>query len=331
MTTMTRREAIKLLGIGVSFGGAMAPRLVRGETAPRVLAFATAGKGGVFYPLGSGMATVISKSILGVTVSPQLTGGSAENMKLLHEGKVQLALSLADTAADAAQGKLSGLAEKVAVRTLLGTYSGYMHIVTLEGLGIKTVADLKGKRVSTGMPGSGTEVKGLRVLEAYGVTPKDLGRQDRLDYGDAAHALRDGKLDVFLSDAGLPGQPIVELAATSEKKVLLLPNGDAVRKMVAKYGPVYFAASIPKGTYQGVNEDISAAAVANLLVVHQRMEDELAYGITKAILEHSSELVAAHKAAREISLTNAVRGSPITFHPGALRYFKEKGIAIPAG
>ena len=328
MTKMTRREAIKFLGIGASLGSAMAPRLARAETAPRVLAFATAGKGGVFFPLGSGMATVISKSIAGVTVTPQMTGGSADNMKLLHEGKVQLALSLADTASDAAQGKLSGLAEKVAVRSLLGTYSGYMHIVTFEGLGIKKVADLKGKRVSTGAPGSGTEVKGLRVLEAYGVTPKDFGWHARLDYGYAADAVRAGKLDAFLSDAGLPGQPIVELAATPGKKVLLLPNGDAVPKMVAKYGPVYFTASIPKGTYQGVNEDISAAAVANLLVVHERMEEGLAYGITKAILAHSSELVTAHKAAQEITLNNAVRGSPIPFHPGALRYYKEKGIAV---
>jgi TRAP transporter TAXI family solute receptor len=331
MRAMTRRQAIKFLGIGVSFGTVMAPGSVRGQTEPRILSFATAGKGGVFYPLGSGMATVISKSIAGVTVTPQLTGGSAENMKLLHEGKVQLALTLADTASDAAQGKLSGLAENVSVRALLGTYSGYMHIVTLEGLGIKTVADLKGKRVSTGLPGSGTEVKGLRVLEAYGVTPKDLGRQDRLDYGDAAHALRDGKLDAFLSDAGLPGQPIVELAATPGKKVRLLPNGDAVAKMVAKYGPLYFAASIPKGTYQGVNEDVSAAAVANLVVVHERMEERMAYEITKAILEHSSELLTAHKAAQEITLKNAVRGSPVLFHSGALRYYKEKGLKVPTG
>ncbi|GAC1477553.1 MAG: TAXI family TRAP transporter solute-binding subunit [Pseudarthrobacter sp.] len=324
-TTLTRREALKIIGAGISLGAV--PRPARAETQTR-LAFATAGKGGVFYPLGSAMATVLSKYIAGVTVAPGMTGGSAENMKLLQQGKVQLALTLADTAWDASQGKLSGWSERVPVRTLLNTYSGYMHIVTLEGLGIKTVADLKGKRLSTGMPGSGTEVKGLRVLEAYGVDPKDF-QQERLDYGDAALALKDGKLDAFLSDAGLPGKPIADLAATPGKKVRLLPNGDAVPKMVAKYGPLYFAASIPKGTYQGVDEDVPAAAVANLLVAHQQMDAALAHEITKAILEHTAELLTAHKSAREITLGNAVRGSPIPFHPGALRYYKGKGISVP--
>ena len=324
MKTITRRQAIQLIGAGISLN-TMA-RSARAEGQNR-LAFATAGKSGVFYPLGSAMATVLSKSIPGLTVVTEMTGGSAENMKLLHQGKVQLALTLADTAWDASQGKLSGLSAKVPVRTLLGTYSGYMHIVTLDGLGIRSVADLKGKRVSTGLAGSGTEVKGLRVLEAYGVSPRDF-QQEHLDYGDAALALRDGKLDAFLSDAGLPGKPIIDLAATPGKKIRLLPNGDAVPKMVAKYGQLYFTASIPKGTYQGVHDDIPVAAVANLFVAHERMDKALTYEITKAILEHTQDLVSGHKAAQEINLKNAVRGSPIPFHPGALRYYKEKGIPV---
>jgi TRAP transporter TAXI family solute receptor len=127
----------------------------------------------------------------------QVTTGAAENMKLLHEGKIELALAQADIAWSAAQGKLTGLADRVAVKNLLGTVSAYMHIVTLGGLGINTVADLKGKRVSTGLSGSGTEIKALRVLEAYGVTPENLSTHAHQDYPEAAQALKDGKLDAF--------------------------------------------------------------------------------------------------------------------------------------
>jgi TRAP transporter TAXI family solute receptor len=331
METMTRRQAITWIGIGVgmSLGHGIRPGPLMAQTRAH-LSLATAGRGGAFYPLGTGMAALISKYMPGVEATAQLTGGSAANMKLLHEGNVELALTLADSAWDAAQGQLGGLPEKVPVRTLLGTYSGYMHIVTLEGLGITTVADLKGKRVSTGLPGSGTEVKGVRVFEAYGVTPQDLGRHDRLDYGEAAQALRDGTLDAFLWDAGLPGKVILDLAATPGGTIRLLPTGDAVPPMVAKYGPLYFVAAIPKGTYPGVNEDVSAAAGTNLLVTHERMEEPLAYEITKLLLERTPELVPAYSGAREITLRSAVRGSPIPFHPGALRYYKEQGITVPS-
>jgi TRAP transporter TAXI family solute receptor len=323
MAMMSRRQAVKFVGAGVS----LAPWIHFAQAQEqRRLGFATAAKGGVYYPVGSAICTVLSRYLPGTSAVPEITGGSAENMKLLHQGKVQLAMTIADTASDAFQGKLSGLSEKVAVRTLLGTYSGYMHIFTLEGRGIKSIADLKGKRVSTGLPGSGTEVKGLRVLEAYGVGAKDF-QQESLDYGDAALPLREGKLDAFLVDSGLPmpGKLFADLAA-SGKKVLLLPNADAVPKMVAKYGPLYFSAPIPKGTYAAVNEDIPAAAAANLVVASETMEPTLAYEITRAILEHTADLLSAHKAAQEITLKNAVRGSPIPFHAGALRYYKEKGL-----
>jgi TRAP transporter TAXI family solute receptor len=230
----------------------------------------------------------------------------------------------------ASQGQLKGLSEKVAVRTLLGTTSGYLHIVTLEGLGIDTVADLKGKRVSTGERGSGTEVKTLRVLEVNGVTPDNLGTHAHQDYPEAAQALKDGKLDAFAWDATLPGKAIVDLAGTPGIKIRLLNTGDAVEKMVAKYGPFYFAAPISKGTYPGMNEDVSAAVGKTLFVTHERMAASSAYEITKAILEHATELTAALAAAKEITPANAALGSSIPFHPGALRYYKEKGITVPS-
>jgi uncharacterized protein len=224
---------------------------------------------------------------------------------------------------------LKGLKEKVAVRSIAAIYSNYMHIVALDGIGIKTVPDFKGKRVSTGAPGSGTEIKGLRVLEAYGLSPKDLRSQDRLGASESAGALKDRKIDAFIWDGGLPTAAVLDLGATPGIKIRLIPHGDAVAKMVAKYGPLYFVGNIPKGMYGGIDADVPVAAVTNLLTAHERLEEPMAYQITKLLHEHTPELVAVHPAAKEITLKSAVTGSPIPFHPGALRYYKEKGVKVP--
>jgi hypothetical protein len=321
---------MKLIGFaaGTSLGCSMSPAPLPAQTRFS-LSIGTAGKGGFFYPLGTGIAAAVSKYVPTVEAAAIVTAGAAENMKLLHERKIELALAQADVAWSATQGKLSGLPDKVSVRTLFGTVSAYMHIVTLEGRGINTVADLKGKRVSTGLTGSGTEIKALRVLQIHGVTPDSLHVHDHHDYPEAARALKEGSLDAFAWDATLPGKAIVDLAATPGIKVRLLDTGGAVSEMTSKYGPFYFAAAIPKGTYPGVDKDVPAAAGKTLFVTDDRLEESRAYEITKAVLEHTPELITAMAAAKEISLTNAVLGSSIPFHPGALRYYKERGIAVP--
>jgi len=294
------------------------------------LAIATGGTGGVYYPLGGGLAAMISKYIPNTEATAEVTTASVDNVKLLHANRIGLAFSLPDTAWDGYIGQIKGLKDKANIRSLMALYSNYMQIVSADGSGIKTIADLKGKRVSTGAPGSGTEIKGLRVMEAYGLTPKDLQSQERLGAAESAGALKDRKIDAFIWDGGLPTAAVLDLAATPGIKIHMIPHGDAVTKMVAKYGPLYFVANIPKGMYKGVDEDVPVAAATNLLIVNEKMSEELAYQITKLILERTPELVAVHKAAVEITLKNAVVGSPIPFHPGALRYYKEKGVKVPA-
>jgi uncharacterized protein len=330
MADTTRRRAIKLIGIGVgtSLAHGMRPARLLAQTRTQ-LSIGTAGKGGFFYPLGTGIATAVSKYTSGIEATAQVTGGAAENMKLLHEGKIDLALAQADVAWSAAQGQLKGLPVKVPVRALCGTVSAYMHLVTLEGRGINTVADLKGKRISSGLPGTGTSIKALRVLEASGVTPDSLQIDTHQDYQEAAQALKEGKIDAFAWDATLPGKAILDLAAVPGTKIRLLSSGEVVPQMVAKYGPFYVVASIPKGTYPGVNSDVPAAAGKTLFVTDDRLEESRAYEITKAVLEHIPELSAALIAAKEMTPTNAALGSSIPFHPGALRYYKEKGITVP--
>jgi uncharacterized protein len=277
MGNLTRRSAAKLFGIllatplanSIGFGALSA------QTRSRV-SLGTAGKGGFFYPLGTGIATAISKYAPGIDATAQVTSGAAENMKLLLEGKIDLALAQSDVAWSAAQGKLKGLPDKVPVRALCGTVSAYMHLVTLESLGINNVADLKGKRISSGLPGTGTSVKALRVLEASGVTPDSLQIDTHQDYPEAAQALKEGKIDAFAWDATLPGKAILDLAAAPGIKIRLLSSAEAVPQMVAKYGPFYFVASIPKGTYPGVNEDVPAATGKTLFVTYATLYERLA-------------------------------------------------------
>lgn len=291
------------------------------------LSIATGGTGGVYYPMGGGMANVISKHVPYAEATAEVTSASVDNCLLVGGGKADMALIMADVGLDAYQGK-GKFKEKLPVRTLAVLYPNNMHIVTLEGKGIEKAADLKGKRVSTGSPGSGTEVKCLRVLEAYGLDPdKDISRE-KLGASESANALKDGKIDAYFWDGGLPTASVTDLGATPGLKLKLINHGDAIPKMTEKYGPLYVKGMIPAKTYPGQEKDISIAVVWNLLICNEKMKDQVAYDVLKAMFEFQPELVAVHKTAAEIKLEPQADGSPIPFHPGALRFFKEKGINI---
>jgi TRAP transporter TAXI family solute receptor len=292
------------------------------------LSIATGGTGGVYYPLGGGMASLIGKYIPNAEATAEVTPASVDNLKLIQAGKAELALVMADVAYDALEGrdkfKDTG---KVPVRSLLAVYSNYLHIVTTADSGIKTVADLKGKRFSTGAPGSGTEVKCLRALEGAGINAdKDLGSREKLGASESAAAVKDKKIDAYCWDGGLPTGSIVDLATAPGVKLVLLSHSDAVDKMNQKYGPLYFKAKIPKATYPGLDADVEVAGVTNLLVVNEKMDETLAYNITKTFIEKQPELVLVHPAAAELTAPSAVVGSSVPYHNGAIKYFKEKGV-----
>ncbi|MEW6232321.1 MAG: TAXI family TRAP transporter solute-binding subunit [Chloroflexota bacterium] len=291
------------------------------------ISIATGGTGGVYYPYGGGLAKLISQYVPNTEATAEVTAASVDNCKLINDGKADLALIMADVGYDALQGtgkfKETG---KMALRTLANLYGNYMHLVTAEGSGINTVADLRGKKISTGAPGSGTEVKALRVLEAYGIDPAKDTKQEKLGVSESAAAMKDRKLDAFFWDGGLPTAAILDLSATPGFKMKLISHEDAIPKMVEKYGPVYFKLVIPKGTYGGVEADTSVAGVANLLIASDKFDEKLAYNIVKAMFDHKPDLVAVHKEAEKLTLQSAVVGSPLPFHPGAIRYYKEKGV-----
>jgi TRAP transporter TAXI family solute receptor len=304
-----------------SFSPAWAQKTVR-------LSIATGGTGGVYYPLGGGMANVLSKYIPYAEATAEVTTASVDNCLLVGKGKADLALIMADTGWDAYQGKAQ-FKEKVPLRAVAVLYPNNMHIVTVEGKGIEKVTDLKGKRVSTGAPGSGTEVMALRVIEACGLDPnKDMTR-DRLSVSESAGALKDGKIDAFFWVGGLPTAAITDLGATPGVKMKLIGHAEAVPKMREKYGPLYVKGVIPAKTYPGQSMEIPIAVVWNLLVCNENMKESLGYDIVKTLFDHKAELVATHREASNLSLEHqAGGGSPIPFHPGAVRYFIEKGLKI---
>ena len=292
------------------------------------LSIATGGTGGVYYPIGGGMANIISKYIPYAEATAEVTTASVDNCLLVGRGKSDLALIMADTGWDAYQGR-GRFKEKIPLRTVGVLYPNNMHIVTLEGKGIEKVPDLKGKRVSTGAPGSGTEVKGLRVLEAYGLDPDKDMKRDKLGASESAGALKDRKIDAYFWDGGLPTASVTDLGATPGIKIKLIGHEDAIPKMREKYGPLYVKGFIPAKTYPGQDVAIPIAVVWNLLVAHENMKGDVAYDIIKTLFDRKPELIASHMEARFLALEpQATGGSPIPFHPGAIRYFTEKGLKI---
>ncbi len=253
------------------------------------LSIATGGTGGVYYPLGGGMANIISKYIPYTEATAEVTTASVDNCRLVGAGRAELALIMADTGWDAYQGKAQ-FKEKIPLRTVAVLYPNNMHIVTAEGKGIDKVTDLNGKRVSTGAPGSGTEIMALRALEAYGLDPtKDMTR-DKLGASESAGALKDRKIDAFFWIGGLPTAAVTDLGATPGIKMKLIGHADAIPKMREAYGPIYVRGVIPAKTYPGQTVDVPIAVVWNLLVCHENMNGDIVYNIVKTIFDHKESL-----------------------------------------
>ncbi|HEX7248992.1 MAG TPA: TAXI family TRAP transporter solute-binding subunit [Burkholderiales bacterium] len=292
------------------------------------LSIATGGTGGVYYPLGGGMASVLSKYV-GIQSTAEVTGGSVANLQLINTGKPYIALTMADALQDAYRGEDKFKGKPVKVSTLMVLYPNRMHVVALEGSGINKIADLKGKRVSTGSAGSATEVMAFRIIEAAGLDKdKDMTRE-RLGAAESANALKDRKIDAFFFVAGLPTSAVTDVANTPGIKIKMIDHADLVPAMNKKWGNLYVKDVISKDVYRGMDHDNHQATVMNLLVAPANMDEKTAHDIVKAIFDHKDELVRVHKEAQNFKLENQKKdASPIPWHPGAVKYFAEKGIKL---
>lgn len=297
---------------------------------PKVnLSIATGPTTGVYYPMGGGIANILSKYVPGYAANAETTAGSVANLQLMNQKKSDLALSMADAAFDGFKGQGRFASGAVPVRTLMIAYPNRMHIVTVEGTGINKIADLKGKRVSTGAANSATELMAARVLEAAGIDMEKDIKRERLDPGKSSDAIKDKKLDAYFWVGGIPTAAVTDLGATPGTRLKLIDHSEVVEAMNKKHGPLYVKDTIPSKAYPGQEQPNQVATVQNLIIARADMPDEVAYNVVKTIFDKKAELVLVHKEAENFDLkfqNNA--SSPIPFHPGAIKYFAEKGVKI---
>ena len=295
-----------------------------GARAEQFINILTGGQSGVYYPLGVALSQIYARAIPNVKATAQVTKASAENLNLLQAGRGELAFTLGDALSDAWMGdEDAGFKTPLKkLRGLSATYNNYIQIVASAESGIRTVADLKGKRVSVGAARSGTELNARAILKAAGLGYKDLSKVEYLPFGESVELMKNRQLDATLQSAGLGVSSIRDLATSVKIVVVPIPAD-----VVAKVGdPAYQAAVIPANTYEGQTADVPTAAIANFLVTQSDVSNELAYQMTKALYDNLDTLYAAHNAAKAIKRENAVKGMPVPLHPGAEKYYREVGV-----
>ena len=283
----------------------------------------TGGTSGVYYPLGVAIGKIFSDKIPNAKTQVQATKASVENLNLLEQGRGEIAFTLGDSLKAAWEGdEEAGFKKKLTkLRTIGAIYPNYIQIVATAESGIKTLADLKGKSLSVGAPKSGTELNSRAILKAAGMTYKDIGKVEYLPFAESVDLMKNRQLAATLQSAGLGVASLKDLSNSNEINVVSVP-----KEIVDKIGSPFIATTIPANTYKGQDKDVPTAAVVNFLVTSSAVSDDLAYQMTKLIYESLPDLYAAHAAAHEIKLDTAATGSPVPLHPGAIRYFKEKGL-----
>src|ERR1700761_5740356 len=283
----------------------------------------TGGTSGVYYPLGVAIGKIFSDKIPDVKTQVQATKASVENLILLQQGRGEIAFTLGDSLKAAWDGDAeAGFKTKLTkLRTIGAIYPNYIQIVATAESGIKTLADLKGKSLSVGAPKSGTELNSRAILAAAGLSYKDLGKVEYLPFAESVDLMKNRQLDATLQSAGLGVASLKDLSTSTDITVVSVP-----KEVVDKVGPPFVAVKIPANTYTGQDKDVPTAAVVNYLVTSSAVSDDLAYQMTRLIFENLPELANAHVAGKDIKLANAPNGSPIPLHPGAIRYYREKGV-----
>jgi TRAP transporter TAXI family solute receptor len=317
---------MKALTVGLALCGLALGMSEAGAQTQSTLAIATGGTGGIFYPLGGGLANLLSKKLPNMQATGEVTGGSVDNIKLLETGQANLGFMTGDVAADAVRGE-GKFKTPVPLRTIVAIYSSPVHVVTVVGTGIEKFEDLKGKRISSGAPGSATETQTFRLLEAAGLDKDRDVKRERLSVAESATALKDRKIDAFFWGGGVPTAAVVDLAATPGTTIKLIDIDHLLAPIVKKYGNIFAPSVIKAGSYPGQTTDSKGFAAWNQVMATDKMSDDMAYAITKTIFENKADLVAVHKEAQNIDLaTQTDKESPAPYHPGTLRYLKERGV-----
>ena len=306
-------------GIVAQWGG---PALAKTE----FISIGTGGTGGVYYPYGGAVAEIWTKKVKGVRAVAEVTGASVENVKLANKGETVVGEVMGDVAYEAyyGKGRFEGNPQNIAGMFMM--YQNIYHVVALKKSGITSLQDLKGKRVSVGSPGSGTEYKSNLVLHAVGV-PYDSFSVKRLSFVENANALKDGTIDVGIWSVGPPTSSIMDLSTTHDIKII--PFSDEEIKTVTTEYQYYSPSAVPKGTYNGVEQDVPTISVWNVVICTRSLPEEMVYNLTKAIFENQDYLIKVYPGAKDTIPENTLKFSPIPLHPGSIKYLKEVGLEVP--
>ncbi|WP_333803647.1 TAXI family TRAP transporter solute-binding subunit [Sulfurospirillum sp.] len=304
--------------------GAMVVCLGASVYATEFINVLTGGTSGIYYPLGVALSQMYAKAIPDSKTAVQATKASVENLNLLQAGRGEAAISLGDSLSDAYKGNTEAgfKAPLSKLRTISALYPNYIHFVAAADSGIKSFADIKGKRISVGAPKSGTELNSRAILAAAGLSYKDFSKVEYLSYAESVELMKNRQLDVTLLSSGAGVAALRDLA-TSQKVVFLSISEDIVKKID---DPAYQVGIIPANTYEGQTADVKTVSVQNFLVTHSGVSEQTVYTMTKTMFENLDQMVAAHAAAKGINLANAAKNPPAPLHPGAERYYKEMGI-----
>jgi len=300
------------------------------ESGKARLVIGTGGTGGVFFPYGGGLARIITARLPNSEMTAEVTGGSVDNMKLIHAGEADVGMSTADSANDAIKGAGAYTdTGKIQACTIANLYMSFIHVVAIDGAGINSVEDMKGKRISVGSAGSSTEGAADRILEAAGLdSRKDITR-DSLSVAESVAAMKDRKIDAFFWIGGLPTAAVTDLVTTPNLKVKFIKADQYIPKLDAKYGPQYAMFPLPRAIYAGNDADVPGIGIGNILFVNANMNEGLVYDLLKAVFDNLAEVQQIHPEARSLKLETAAAGSSIPFHPGAIKFFQEKGVWKP--
>lgn len=284
----------------------------------------TGGTSGVYYPLGVSLSQIYGKALPGAKTAVQATKASAENLNLLQAGRGEIAFTLGDALSDAWKGDAEA-GFKTPLNKLRGVaaiYSNYIHLVASADSGIRSLADLKGKRIAVGAPKSGTELNTRAILKGAGMSYQDLGKVEYLPFGESVELMKNRQLDATLISAGLGVAAVRDLATAVKIVIVPIPA-----EVIAKIGdPAYQAATIPANTYTGQSVDAHTVAIPNFLVTHEGVPADTVYAMTKSMFDNLDQMVAAHAAAKAIKRENAIKGMPLPLHPGAEKYYREAGL-----
>ncbi|MBM05162.1 MAG: C4-dicarboxylate ABC transporter substrate-binding protein [Oceanibulbus sp.] len=291
------------------------------------LSITTGGTGGVYFPMGGGIAELISQNLEGYSAVGEVSGGTVENMARIFNGDADFAMGIADTVSQAASGTGAFEGRQVPVRTIAAIYAAPMQIVVLDEGPIQTLQDVKGTRFSIGAPGSGNEVNTTTVLGANGISFDDLGRTERLSYTETADGMRDGVVDGGLWASTAPTSSIMSLSASRDLRLIGLSDEEVAA--IIEQDESFVPFTMPEGIYPGVEAPVQTVALSNALVAHEDLDEELAYQVTKLLHENAEYLVSIHPAARDMTEEFMVNGASVPLHPGAQRYYEEIGLEIP--